>query len=336
MIKYICSCTFIFRRFDMSATVNKSVYKIRTKFKRQLEAAGLSADALDSVIFDSKKLEEWKMASALWKMSFQESMEEGLNVLGCTSVEKATGIFVPESLVKGFRNELRSAYSSNGHKNFLGSVNPEHEEYFKEFSKKMKDEVLSMGIYNRINRVIEDGAEAAARCNYLLHSSKENQFFGGLRTLHLQIFEASAFKDKVVDIAKLFEQMMNTLDWSDYMKDEPKGWHPLEGLGKMLEERGMEIPAQYEIPVAIPEQHANKGATPSVKAEFEITKESEKANKQETARRITATEVFEHLDVFREFVNVSEELARAGFGLEEVSDNLEGIRNIVKGCDALS
>ena len=54
----------------MSATVNKSVYKIRTKFKRQLEAAGLSADALDSVIFDSKKLEEWKMASALWKMSF--------------------------------------------------------------------------------------------------------------------------------------------------------------------------------------------------------------------------------------------------------------------------
>lgn len=319
----------------MSAT-NKSVYKIRIKFKRQLEAAGLSAEAFDSVIFDSKKLEEWKMASVLWKMSFQESMEEGLNVLGCTSVEKATGIFVPASLVKGFRNELRSAYSSNGHKDFLGFVNPEHEEYFEEFSKKMNDEVLSIGLYNRMDRVIEGGIEVAARCNYLLHSSKENQFFGGLRSLHLKDFEAEAFKEKVSDIAELFEQMMNTPSRSDIEQEKSGGWKPFKDLGKMLEEQGVEFPAQYGIPVAIPETHLNEAITPSVEEKSEVTLNLEKDDKQETARRITATEVFEHLEVFREFVNVYEELARAGFGLEEVSDKVEGIRNIVKGCDALS
>ena len=321
----------------MSTTTSKSIYQIRNKFAKKLVDAGLSENSLDSAITTALQLKYWEMSNVLWKLSFDQSSEDGLNMLGCTSIEEKDGTFIPASLIKGFRNELRGVYSQKNPA-FLNEINPEQEECFKVFDEKMNDRILSFGIYRRIVSVIRDSEpEESGRINYLLHSPEEKNFFGGLRSLRLRKFEAKVFKEKVECIAELFDDVMKASHWTGYA-EETSGWKAFEGLKKMIEEQGMEIPAQCEMPVAIPEQLAEEefysGCDVLEVEAFEKTVDA--SSKQENVKRVGIAEVLTHLNLFRDFVSVCDALAEEGFELKDVASNIEGIQNIVKGCDALS
>ena len=320
----------------MSTTTSKSIYQIRTKFAKRLVDAGLSENALDSAITTALQLKYWDMRKVLWKMSFDRSSEDGLEMLGCTSIEEEDGIFIPASLIKAFRNELRSVYSQKN-PDFLNEINPEHEECFEDFDEKMNDRILSFGIYRRIVSVIRDSkTEDISSINYLLHSTKENNFFGGLRKLRLRKFEAKVFKEKVECIAELFDKVMNIPRWTDYV-EEPSVWRAFEGLKKMMEEQGMDITNQCEMPVAIPEQPVEEEFYSGCDVEADVSEKNVEASReQETVKRVGIAEVLTHLNLFRDFVSMCDELTEAGFELKDVASNIEGIRNIVKGCDALS
>ena len=67
-----------------------------------------------------------------------------------------------------------------------------------------------------------------------------------------------------------------------------------------------------------------------------IEKTVDASSKQENVKRVGIAEVLTHLNLFRDFVSVCDALAEEGFELKDVASNIEGIQNIVKGCDALS
>ena len=129
---------------------------------------------------------------------------------------------------------------------------------------------------------------------------------------------------------------MKASDWTGYA-EETSGWKAFEGLKKMMEEQGVEFSSKPDIQVAIPEQLAEEefysGCDVLEVEAFEKTVEA--SSKQETVKRVGIAEVLTHLNLFRDFVSVCDALAEEGFELKDVASNIEGIRNIVKGCDAL-
>ena len=320
----------------MSTTTSKSIYPIRSKFANKLVDAGLPETALDYAITIAMNLKYGEMFRVLWKLSFAESYEDGLKMLGCTSFEEEVGTFIPVSMIKAFRNELRRVYSLTND-GFLDVSEPEHRKYFEKFSKEMDDEILSVGIYQRIVGVIKSSTPGwVARTDYLLHSPSEKNFFGGLRSLRLKDYEANALKGKVSCIAELFEQVINTPLWREHV-EEPSGWRAFGNLKQMMEEQGVEFPSKPDIQVAIPEQHVGEENISCFSEKPEAFEKTDKAsNMQDTIKKVDIAEVMTNLDLFRSFISVCDELNKEGFELDNVMANLEGIRNIVKGCDALS
>ena len=285
---------------------------------------GLHDKFVQAVLSVNSMTEETAL-NTIWKLTYKPELV--LRTFGFTSIDPATVSeeeaenvdFISEDLVKSFRNELR--YQRNLISNFPEvSVPDSCKEAFEAFNNATgQDIITTVSVFRACSALVNCYTEdTISRTLALLKNPREENYFGGIRSLHFGYEEALYLKPYAQQIADLFSAM-----WEAKRKlSKPNT--PMENLGQMLQEhqgrsteqQNAQQPAEAEVPTA-PE-------TPKV----EEAKPEENAS-ETVSRQLTSSDVVANPEVFEAFLDVCNKVKDAGFDPVEVASKLDAISKIL-------
>ena len=171
------------------------------------------------------------------------------------------------------------------------------------------------------------------RLLFLLKSDKENNYYGGIRSLFFSYDEADYLKPYHVEI----HDMLNALHehYKNQCGTTSKNL-PFEGLANLIEDAGMDLPFDLE---AVPTQTADE-----VIQEFLDATEPESPAEEPVVvisgfLCLTAEAILANKDVFESFIksddlNVLFQLGQLGFDLNEVVAKKDKIIALLKAAAA--
>jgi len=279
----------------MTTTSTKTNFNFRTKFKKLLND--------ENILVITKAFENFCIHSStvardiLWRMTYStDSAYQEIYNLGLNQKN------IPTEKILLFRNELRYQYEQK-YSNFLKlNSEGELEEVYSTLMNKT-DSIVANVVYNRC--YLERNSSEINRILFLLQSEKEQNYFGGIRSLNFNIKETEYLKLYHTEIHNLLQATyiaFNSEEFDElpfYMGEEES----IEEIGEnLISEESVDNSSVYKI--------------------------------------LTPEEILMHKDIFKSFaekgdLNLLIPIGQLGVDLNEVSSKKEEIYNFIKAADAL-
>lgn len=283
--------------------------KFRSKFVKAFQHSNADEQVLRKAFEEFLKHGDTFALDLLWRLTF-EPCSQGLWLIWLD----------PQSIsdeVHGvLRNELRYQYTQE-HPDFLSydKIPVELADVFSNLSNR-SDTIVANVVLQKCTvcirtKVANKEFLELRKISYLLGSRKENNFFGGLKSLGFQHDEATYLKPYRQEIQKLFTLMVH-----DHIKDlAPDKEQVVEDV---------KVPEELDVDEIL---YDNSTATSTEQPADAFTK-------------ITPENILTHKDVFSSFaldgdLNALIQIGKLGFDLNAVSLKKEAIANIIKGANAL-
>lgn len=239
------------------------------------------------------------------------------------------------------RNELRHQYNEVAHPNFLVVTVPgECQEAFDALLNHT-DPIVANIVYEHCQSHLYVDEGSMNRLLYLLGSDKENNFFGGIRSLQFTPDESFYLKPHHL----LIHNLLNAL-YEDYraQRSPMEDNRPFAGLAGLIEEAGMNLPFNFEevaqeaCDEAIEEVLAEMEAEAPVEAPTEVPAEPVQTDSR--FKPLTAEAIIANKDVFASFLkdndmNALFQIGMLGFDLNEVMSKSEKMNNLLKAAEAV-
>ena len=246
----------------------------------------------------------------LWHLTYKPSLT--LEKIGLSlNIIPLENIFL-------LRNELRFQYKEKDPTFLNVDLAEECQEAYQELAKH-SDVITAAVVYNHCEKHIYSDV---IRTLSLLSNSKENNFFGGLRSLSFSIDESNYLKPFRMEIHNLLKAM-----YENYQKlcgSSSFTNTPFKGLAEIIEENGKDLPFTFA-------DETPSEATAQTCAQVEDAPSPEEpAQSNPQHRRIYAENIFMYRDTFKPFVmnedwNMLLEIGKLGFDLNEVMAKKEKI-----------
>ena len=238
------------------------------------------------------------------------------------------------------RNELRHQYEV-ANPNFLGVTVPvECQEAFDALLNHTDPIVANIVFEHCMSRLyVEEGY--MNRILFLLNSDKENNFFGGIRSLQFAPDESFYLKPYHLLIHDLLKALYEDYQaWRSAQEDNL----PFAGLATLMEEAGINLSsdieevAQEACDEAIEEVMAEMEAEAPTEASTEVPAEPVQTDSR--FKPLTAEAIIANKDVFVSFLkehdmNTLLQIGMLGFDLNEVMAKSEKLYNLLKAVEAV-
>ena len=270
--------------------------KFRSKFTKVIQHSDTDEEVLRKAFEEFLKYGDTFALDLLWRLTF-ENHSPGLWLIGLDPQS------ISDEVHEVLRNELRYQYTQKN-TDFLSydKIPYELAETFSALSNH-SDTIVAHAVYHKCLDCVRDNVAKKdflqlRRIAHLLSSYKENNFFGGFRSLGFQHDEAFYLKPYREQISKLFDLMVH-----DHIKD-------------LLPEKEQVV---EEIDVA--EIIIDTSTT----AFIQITPESVLANKDDFSSFAVDGDL-----------NALIQIGKLGFDLNAVSLKKDAIANLILGANALS
>lgn len=346
-----------------SATQTQEV-NFRSKFET-LIPEGLR-EKFAEAIRSMNKMENEEAFNLLWLLTYNP--EAGIQKFGFTSIDPASVqaenigdendeakyestvsndlTFISDDIVRTFRNELRYQRTLV-HKDFRSLVEVEVPESCKEAYK-----ALYSATGGDVTTSVVAFEACLTACRYfdkqsirrslaLLGNPKEQNSFGGIRSLAFSYDEANYLKPYAVQLHDLLSAL-----WKEKKVHDDFPNLPLAGIGQMLKEKGVVLTDTHEVS-AKPVENAESSTETDVPTEsneaFEPEPDVDIASQEITPQGVTVTPVtaaavlenagvFEYfLETYVKFEKAKQMLQHHGFDPTEVASKADAI---LKGLDA--
>lgn len=300
-----------------------TTFTFRTKFEKLVSDENRPAIEAAFEKFCSLDPETTVARDILWDLTYNPEVSfEALQELGLNQE-----IISPENVSK-LRDELRHQYKKRYNSFLAVDVSEECIPAFEALSKKAGPIVAS--VVNELCSYRMLGYDVP-RALFLLSSDKENFFFGGICEVGFAPKEAEYLKPFHMEIHNLLKAMY------DLQQDASKNT-PLDKLGSMVKEAGIELPFNVdEIPEATPvKAPADTTVQAPNKAQAEQPVEADSGFKP-----LTPEGILEHKDVFASFVESSDmnillQIGKLGFDLNKVIAKKDAIIKLFEATKALN
>lgn len=337
---------------------DKGEIKFRTKFENMIPE-GLCEKFIESARVTNSKDPESAVA-LLWQLTYNP--ESGINTFGFTTIDPTSPVenvmvddgetkapkpltLIPENIVRPFRNELRYQYelSNKGFHLLEIDVSESCKEAYKAlFVATGSDAITSMICYDACLKLCKSSDEQSVeRCIALLGNQKDQNLFGGIRSLHFGYHEANYLKPYAAQLHVLLSAL-----WEEE-KSLKKAFsnHPMGALGQMLEEEGVVLP-ETTVPEPAKASEPAKAPAPAQ----QVAKESGKAKEipapaiglSKGGKPVTASAIMANKEIFENFLDAKEKfklavnaIEKVGFDRREVVEKAEAISKILEAFQLL-
>lgn len=281
-----------------------------------------------------------KCHNFLWLLTYDSA--KALNVWGLDE-GNFSNLNPRDAWARVLRDELRFQRCLI-HKDFLEVVNlPENCKASYQALLKATDKVVALAVYNACSERCICAATGDIEVSlYLLHSEKENNFFGGIRSLHFSYNEAVYLKDYHNMIGDLLE----CLWYTEKARRESSANKPLSMALEPLLKNGSceEIASEAESTPsdevdAVCEQDQVSSPDKTRKEAIEYFKKycgsKEVASSPTTFKAVTSVNVLTDKTLFEKFFGVCQELKDAGYCVQMVLDKMSVISKIFEASNLL-
>lgn len=280
--------------------------------------------------------------------------------------DKEPEILIPEELILPWRNELRYQRSIIN-KNFLVLDVPEGCQAAYQALLDMADPIITVAAYDACWQVCQYmSQENFERSLYLLRSPKEENFFGGIRSIGFTRLQASYLKPYASQLSNLLEALWNEecsrriANANTPMREQLQQWLEKNNNGTEV------VPADESPSKKIPTAEATVEGTPAQANESEEKQtptESDGSTSQlpppqknpdennplpptnsknteeatvNNEKAITVGNIYADEALFEKFLAICQELQEAGYDCKKVVDKLDAIAKSLEASKLLS
>lgn len=313
--------------------INVININFRSKFSKHI-LSDIEREVLVSAFKKFVNFEKDAAINMLWQLTITPKSEVLLEI------GLAPETISPE-MDSVLRTELRYQYDVH-HSNFLAVELPEVcREAFSLFENHT-NKVIAYVVYTHCTSFLFLDESSITRALFLLNSDKENQYFGGLRSLNFNIEEA--------EFLKIYHQEVHALLKALYEFRKSQGAYttsntPFANLDEMIQKTGNDLPftlCTEEQPNSAEKMLVDEVHDRSLPKE--IPTESpvqEPLPEIAVFNAITAENILAHKDVFSAFainrdMSCLVELSKLGFDLNEVVAKEMEITNFIQAAETLS
>lgn len=240
---------------------------------------------------------------------------------------------ISDEMFVALRNELRHQYKEMINPEFLKIDVPENCQEAFDALKNKSDSIVAAVVYEHcLSRLYVDEYTMNRRL-FLLKSDKENNNFGGIRTLGFNTDESAYLKQFHEQIHDLLIAM-----YDNYQKQcgTASQNNAFAGLDKILEESGIDLPFDMG-------DNVGKVTQPAIEQpEIDQPETKQPAQSQDNPafKSLNAEEIMVHKDAFASFakdydLNILVQIGQLGFDLNEVMAKKDTISNLLKAIESL-
>ena len=275
--------------------------------------------------------------NCLWELSYSDESAEAV-----LEEELALSEFIALENVPALRNELRYQYQERDAEFLSVSLQEDCQKAFDEL-KNYAGILVAYVVHCHIAKRVQI-TEGLERILYLLKGEKEENYFGGIRSLSFSVAEATYLKQFHIQIAKLFDVMQ-----SQAISEN----RSLANLDKMIAAAGMQLyPDESNeendavAPVAEVIAEADAELAESVEATDDKTEEmpieivkqqvidfEEEKNTEKTL--LNHENILENKELFESFIQNCNQLIKLGFDLDEVINKSNKIKTFLDAAKEL-
>lgn len=243
------------------------------------------------------------------------------------------GSIVPEDLVFPWRDELRYQRSII-YKDFLKPEIPESCQEAYNILLKTTNPIVAVVVYNTCNSFCQYSSQQDIdRVLFLMTNSKEENVFGGIRSIHFNKAEALVLKTYASQIHNLLEALWKEqisrkeLEANRPLARQLEGWYQTHEVADGSDEDNADIvvPSGKTIPT-------DKGVPVE---EFPSQDSSDPAEMLETEKNLSPQNILADTDLFEKFVGAYHQLKEAGYDIQKVVDKMEAIVKILEASKIL-
>lgn len=273
------------------------------------------------------KLRPDSARNLLWRLTFNDDVASSVLIELGLNAE-----IIPLEKISTFRNELRSQYEQL-HPNFLNVDAPsECQEAFASL-KNHTDAIVANVVYEHCQSSVYVGDDMINRLLFLLKSDKENNYYGGIRSLFFSYEEADYLKPFHSEI----HDMLNALHehYKNQCGSASKNL-PFEGLATIIEEAGMDLPFDFG---EEPTQTADDVIQEFMASTEAEVPEEEPVDAGSEFKELSSKAILENENVFASFIkdddlNVLFQIGKLGFDLNDVMAKKDKIATLLKAAAA--
>ena len=259
----------------------------------------------------------------LWKLTYAPA----INIL------EKIGLYagISDEMFIALRNELRHQYKEV-HPDFLKMSIPEDCQEAFDVLKNKSDIITAAVVYAHCQSCLY--LENMDRILFLLNSDKENNYFGGIRSLFFNADESAYLKQFHEQIYDLLMALHNNVEQHN---NSCKNM-PFEGLDKLLENADKVLPFYVDVSA---QKDVDETLRPVMGDEPLIEPEVKQPVATGSAyKSLTAEEIMANKDAFASLVkdadlNILVQIGQLGFDLNKVMDKKEAISNLLKAIESM-
>lgn len=293
-------------------TTNNNIntkFEFRTKFKKLLKEE--NEPCIIKAFENFCKLESKDALEVLWRMTYSseaawiEIYNIGLDQ-ECISVEN----------ILSFRNELRYQYEQLVQTEFTSFGKNHLDKKIQEAYKRLEnrtDSIVASVIYDYCHETLDMPLSEISRILFLLNSDKENNYFGGIRSMKFNEVESDYLKAYHIEIHNL-----------------------LSAINTYSNEEDVELPFYME-----GEEEEEAVVEEVIHNTNELLNEKSEENHEcYEYKALTPEEILLHKQPFESFVNENDfnllvVIGQLGFDLNEVMIKREEILNFINAANTL-
>lgn len=313
-------------------TSNTNAINFRTKFSKHIqcdEEHAVFVSAFEKFI----NLDAETATNMLWRLTYNPYSE----ALWTINLDPET---ISSEMTAALRNELRYQYTQH-YSDFLAAEVPEECMDAYTLLTKRTDAIAAYVVYTHCNIFLYFDEASVTRVLFLLNSDKENQYFGGLRSLNFNMEESEFLKPSHMEIYTLLKAMYELRKSQGAYTSSS---NPFQNLDTMIQQTGNDLPFTFGEEQADTVEKTLVEETQGECLPEEIPAEEpaqELVQNIALFNAITAENVLEHKDVFSAFAITRDmsclvQLSKLGFDLNQVVAKETAITNFIQAAVALS
>lgn len=297
----------------------KNNFMFRTKFEKLLNQENrrnITAVFEKFCRFDPRTAHDF-----LWRLTYD--LDIAYSALEEIGVESGNFLF---ERIPVLRNELRFQYEKINHEFFTVAVYEDCKESFENLEDHT-DPIVAKVVYEHCMKWCSIKESCMDRILYLLKSDKENNYFGGIRSLGFNMDEANYLKEFHLYIYHILR------DLYEHSEQERK---------RLLEEQ--EEQEKHYLPYYM--EYRDEDETSRPQQEEQENEEQEEQEDEELDymnsefELLTPEIILKHKEIFKAFVssndrNILVEIAKLGLDLNQVIDKEQEIKEFLGAIDAL-
>ena len=289
----------------------------------------------------------------LWKLTYDPA--EGLEKLGlCLETDPTVSgsdiTSVTAEFVQPLRNELRYQRKQVNTSFMELDISEKCKPAYKALCNVTADAIIAIVAYNHCYKFcqLSDNEDEYSRVHYLLSSTKESYFYGGIRSLHFKKEEADCLKKYVSQLSELLDVLWN--EKASSSKKASSSEQPNTPLATQLEAWKKANPdflsdsSTENVNQEIVDELKEKPINPLPDVEASETTTVEEAPKEvitevkakvKNLTPITAPIIAENTELFKAFLDSYHDIIANGFDPSQVIANAEAITMISEASKLL-